>query len=251
MLSAGICNSAIRIGGFGPMDGKHLTSCFNDVILLPLPTWLLLLFGLPILVISSRSNLVSSVRPSAPPRTQLMVPRSIPQPTTRSSSRFSRIITWIYRLLVLAALLMSILEITRLALSHSGIGLLPFTLAGILLAMVMLGMRARGQRKPKVVGGILMVFWGILVAFQAVKVDTLIWVENMAKAAGSKGPSMYPNSDKSLDNYVILGLYAVLFFYELVHLVLPHRQTHISPARNASSEEELVRGGKPEQSSFA
>lgn len=73
----------------------------------------------------------------------------------------SRIFSWLYHLLVLAALLMSILEITRLALSDSGIGLLPFTLAGILLAMVLLGMRRRGTRKPRVIGGILLVYWAL------------------------------------------------------------------------------------------
>lgn len=60
----------------------------------------------------------------------------------------------------------------------------------------------------------------------------------------------YPNSDKSLDNYAILGLYAVLFIYELVHLALPARHTLLSENPNASTRsdgEELVgTGGKPE-----
>ncbi|KAL8293787.1 hypothetical protein RQP46_000488 [Phenoliferia psychrophenolica] len=220
MLSNGVCNPAIRVGGFGPMiqGGTHqyLTSCFNDVVLLPLPTWLLILIGVPILAMSARSNRGMVVR----------------------ASLVSRIFTWVYHLLILAALLMSILEIVRLALSDSGIGLLPFTLAGILIAMGMLVLRRKGTRKPRVVGGILAAYWGLLIAFQSVKVDTLVWVENMAKAAGSKGPAMYPNSDKSLDNYVILGLYVVLFLYEVVHLVTPQRQSR-APV-NAASDEELV-----------
>jgi hypothetical protein len=41
-------------------------------------------------------------------------------------------------------------------------------------------------------------------AFEAVKVSVLIYDQKQAVASGSLGPSQYPNSDKALDNYVIL-----------------------------------------------
>lgn len=50
----------------------------------------------------------------------------------------------------------------------------------------------------------------------------------------------YPNSDKSLDNYVILGLYAVFTIYELVYLVVPRRQHGLAAPHNAPSDEQLV-----------
>lgn len=118
------------------------TSCFNDVILLPLPTWLLLVVGLPLLF-STRA-----------------FSQTYYDATATKRGLLSRIITIIYRLLVLALLLMDILEITRLVLSNSGIGLLPFNLAGVLIVMVILGVRWRKGGSTRVARGILIAYWG-------------------------------------------------------------------------------------------
>lgn len=50
---------------------------------------------------------------------------------------------------------------TRLALSASGIGLLPFDIAGVLIVMVILGVRWKKGGSTKIVGGILVVYWGL------------------------------------------------------------------------------------------
>lgn len=55
---------------------------------------------------------------------------------------------------------MEILEIVRLALSNSGIGLLPFTLVGLLSAMVLLLARARRYADPSAIGYVLLPYWG-------------------------------------------------------------------------------------------
>jgi len=124
---------------------------------------------------------------------------------------------------------MNVLEITRLALSHSGIGLLPFSLAGIILAMVLLAVRTRGGSSPAT-GGALLLFWALLTTFEAVKVNTLVWVQKTNEAHGSKGAAKYLDSDKALDNYVILGLYAIFFLYELVHLVALRSEANLQKA---------------------
>ncbi|KAM0755025.1 hypothetical protein T439DRAFT_352980 [Meredithblackwellia eburnea MCA 4105] len=208
MLPNSVCNPSIRGAGFGPMINSHLTSCFVDVILIPLPTWLLLVFGLPLLLATSPPASVQ------------------PHPT----KLFRRVLHWIYRLLVLAALLMQILEIVRLGLSDSGIGLLPFGLAGLICAMGLIWSRATMRRKASTVGGILLAYWALLVVFQSVKVDSLVYLEKQAKAQGSKGPSKYPDSDKSLDNYVVLALFAIFFAYELLNLLFLERGAQGHPA---------------------
>lgn len=155
-----LCDYSVRTGGFGPMQGNKLvrcyssrsfaasayllrapqTTCFLDTILLPLPTWLFLAFGLPLLLFSSR--------PLSPPAT--------------SHSRALRAVTWLYYILTVALLAMDVLEIARLALPRAGgIGLLPFGLVGVLGALGAMRARARGWRKERVVGGVLVVYWAL------------------------------------------------------------------------------------------
>ncbi|ORY88842.1 hypothetical protein BCR35DRAFT_350754 [Leucosporidium creatinivorum] len=217
-----LCNNNVRTGGFGPMANSHLTTCFVDVILLPLPTWLLLLFGLPFLVISSRHHI----------------------PSPRSCARLPfRILASIYTVLVVALLAMQVLEIVRLALSDSGVGLTPFEVVGTLVVFALLWARAKGRMGEKKVGGVLVVYWALLLAFQAAKVDTLVVVEKAAKAMGDKGPSKYPNSDKSLDNYVILGLYAVFFIYEGIRLLRKKQTTPLASESMGMNEPMMSKEG--------
>ncbi|SGZ29740.1 BQ5605_C050g12493 [Microbotryum silenes-dioicae] len=153
---------------------------------------------------------------------------------------------------------MDILEIVRLSLSKSGIGLLPFCLAGTLVALVMLAARYKGHKNRKGVATILVVYWILLTKkirrmtetlipilhhFELYQVSALISVEKSAKARGDKGPSKYPISDKSLDNYVILGLYAVFTFYEAGQLVRRSARTAEVYEQNGSSQGRLGKDG--------
>ncbi|SCZ94033.1 BZ3500_MvSof-1268-A1-R1_Chr6-1g08377 [Microbotryum saponariae] len=125
---------------------------------------------------------------------------------TRSRSCGARIVQGLYGVLVFALLLMGVLEIVRLALSKSGIGLLPFSLAGTLVALGMLAARYKAHKNLKGVAAILVVYWILLTGLQAAKVSALISIEKSTKARGNKGPSKYPNSDKSLDKLITLYL---------------------------------------------
>ncbi|KDE03149.1 hypothetical protein MVLG_06344 [Microbotryum lychnidis-dioicae p1A1 Lamole] len=107
----------------------------------------------------------------------------------------------------------------------------------------MLAARYKGHKNRKGVATILVVYWILLTGLQAAKVSALISVEKSAKARGDKGPSKYPNSDKSLDNYLILGLYAVFTFYEAGQLVRRSARTAEVYEQNGSSQGRLGKDG--------
>lgn len=126
MLPTGLCNAAVRGGSFGPMlisssGQRYLSSCFIDIVLIPIPNYFLLFVALPLILV--HSDKTTSV--------------------VRSDSRWNKTGKWIYYLLTLALLLMNILEIVRLALSQSGVGLLPFFLAGVLGLIFLAALRRR------------------------------------------------------------------------------------------------------------
>ncbi|SCV67905.1 BQ2448_5516 [Microbotryum intermedium] len=118
----------------------------------------------------------------------------------------------------------------------AGIGLLPFSLAGTLIVLGMLTVRFKRYKNREGVAAILFVYWILLTGLQAAKISALISVQKTAKARDDKGPSKYPNSDKSLDNYVILGLYAVFTAYEVVQLL----------RRSPRSGDDYEQNGSPE-----
>lgn len=92
------------------------TTCFVDVVLIPLPVWIALLV-LPVLVFAPKrerktaySNYTGDARDAAPRRSWLR-----------------KTAIAIYYILIICNILMQTLEIVRLSLIHYGIGLLPFT----------------------------------------------------------------------------------------------------------------------------
>src|SRR6266536_1821412 len=97
------------------------TTCFVDVILVPLPAWVALLL-LPALFILSIHHRKSNFNPST------LHLRSRP---TRNCA--FRITSAIYYILIICNTLMQTLEIVRLALIYFGIGLLPFAYIGLII----------------------------------------------------------------------------------------------------------------------
>ncbi|SAM74873.1 uncharacterized protein UBRO_01262 [Ustilago bromivora] len=187
------------------------TTCFNDVVLEPLATWVLLLVLLPLLALSlrrTRSNSISSSR--------LINYRSS---TYRNEHKFSgRHSRWrtaldvIYMLLVVAALLMNILQIVRLALADRGAGLLPFNLAGILIVLVLMLLRTPVLRA---VNSTILAFWTMLLTFTAVALPGMGKLEGIEDRKGTE----YLLSDEKIDVGVQIGLYAVFWLVEASRLV--------------------------------
>ncbi|SOV07288.1 uncharacterized protein UDID_01262 [Ustilago sp. UG-2017a] len=187
------------------------TMCFNDVVLEPLATWVLLLVLLPLLALSLRRTRSSSISSS-----RLINYRSS---TYRNEHKFSgRHSRWrtaldvIYMLLVVAALLMNILQIVRLALADRGAGLLPFNLAGILIVLVLMHLRTPDLRA---VSSTILAFWTMLLTFTAVALPGMGKLEGIEDRKGTE----YLLSDEKIDVGVQIGLYAVFWLVEASRLV--------------------------------
>lgn len=142
MLSAGVCNSAVR-GPYGPVVAGYLSSCFLDVVLVPLPSFLLLLPALYLVV-------------SPSPALSLK---------TGHTTRATRALAGTYGALVCALFLMQLLVVVRLGLSHQGVGLLPLNLILILLILVLLHRRRQGSLSPGTVKFILQGYWCLCRSF--------------------------------------------------------------------------------------
>ena len=91
------------------------TTCFVDVVIIPIPVWIALLLIPVMFVLSMRHHRVKDSFSTARPRSCL----------------YKTTLT-IYYLLIVCNILMETLEIVRLSLIHFGIGLLPFTYVGLI-----------------------------------------------------------------------------------------------------------------------
>ncbi|EJT98199.1 hypothetical protein DACRYDRAFT_118924 [Dacryopinax primogenitus] len=152
-----------------PVTGSPST-CTLDVVVIPLASWILMA-SLPLTVI------VCSKRRQALPL---------------SRTRLQKKIWILYLVLIVADIAMTVLEIARLAVAQLGVGLLPFNTVGLIIAVVLVGIRG-STFMP------LFFFWLLLVIFQAIKVHQLMYLP-------SKTPDQYPGSDQLLDNAIMLGL---------------------------------------------
>ncbi|KGQ10140.1 hypothetical protein BBAD15_g4513 [Beauveria bassiana D1-5] len=170
------------------------TSCFVDVILVPLPIWITLVALVALLLIPKRLIARSRAAESLKPK---------------PASWLYRVVSGIYYALIICNMLMHTLEIVRLALIHFGIGLLPFAYVGLLLGAALHSSRGAAGQVPA---------WLL--------VNMVVWLGGMVmsvvKAIGldregilRKG-SKYPMSDQVLDVAVIAGVYGVIAALELV-----------------------------------
>lgn len=157
------------------------------MILVPLPIWLAIVLLFPLYFIT-RS-------------------RFDPVKERRRRSWLHRIVIAIYYVLIVCNILMHTLEIVRLALLPTGIGLLPFAYVGLLLGAAL-----------HFTGG----FGGNITAWLAI--NEVIWLGGMTmsivKVIGlhnegiERKGSKYPMSDQILDVAVIAGVYAVIAILE-------------------------------------
>lgn len=173
------------------------TSCFVDVILVPLPVWIALVALAALLLVPSR--LITGLFAAEPARRQ------------RPAALY-RIVAGIYYVLIICNVLMHTLEIVRLSLIHFGIGLLPFAYVGLLAGAGLHWSKGAGGRVPAWLL-VNMVVWLGGMAMAIVKVVGLDGEPDLRK--GSK----YPMSDQILDVAVIAGVYGVLAALELATAV--------------------------------
>ncbi|MCJ1244876.1 hypothetical protein MMC30_002077 [Trapelia coarctata] len=212
----------------GPLSTLYphiLTSCFLDVILVPLCSWLYLILVLTLLFThrptTSHSHGRAYKEDAALDGT---VPYNPAPPRKRSKVQLA--LTILYTLLLIAQLLMCILEITRLALANLGIGLLPFTLVAILVAgslhLASFISTSRRGRSPGVRGSRLggrrgwtrfanIFLWVSLIIVNVVKI-----VEETKEGVDTRVGTKYPMSDEVIDVGVMVGVYAVFGILEMV-----------------------------------
>ena len=208
-----------RPEGFGPHSSLHPsipTTCFLDTILTPSATWLylfLLPFLLPLYARSLRTH--NQKRINEKDVTDIdgfPVLRSEwdDDPLPRSGL-FARVLSVLYYVLVVAMLGMMALEIARLSIADLGIGLLPFTFGGILLALIL-----RASWQARTVRMLNAAYWVLLAAVLSVKL-----VAELKEGEGSQKRVMghgvvgrYPTSDEVIDVATMVGLDVVLGLLE-------------------------------------
>ncbi|PBP17259.1 hypothetical protein BUE80_DR012014 [Diplocarpon rosae] len=202
-----------RLEGFGPasrFSSPLPTSCFTDTILIPLPTWLgiLLLAMLSCFSLSyHRHHHHHRHQPS--PSTSTF--KSVSTPSLHPSKSWPFILTsTLYYILILANIFMLTLEIVRLSLLHSGIGLLPFSYAGLLLGALLCA-SGGGHGRVRYWQALNMVLWVGGAAVSAVKVAGLA-----TQAGGRREGSRYPLGDQVVDVAVVVGVYLGLAVLEVV-----------------------------------
>ncbi|GAC93929.1 hypothetical protein PHSY_001497 [Pseudozyma hubeiensis SY62] len=187
------------------------TTCFNDVVLEPLATWVLLFVLLPLLGLALKRKRYNSSSTSR----LINYSSNAYRNDSKFSGRHSRLrisMDILYTLLVVAALLMNILQIVRLALANRGVGLLPFNLAGILIVLVLMHLRSAS---PPAVSLTIWSFWTLLVAFTSVALGGMGKLKGVEDRLGTE----YLLSDEMIDVGVQVGLYAVFWIVEATRLL--------------------------------
>ncbi|OHF01020.1 hypothetical protein CORC01_03587 [Colletotrichum orchidophilum] len=238
-----------RPEGFGPKSAlsSHLpTTCFADVIVVPLATWtylIILLIAVPPCVLSRRASASASASPSntaeastagdlPSDKVVTSAPASTSTPVTKSPSAAVKVASAVYYLLIVAMLAMVSLEMARLSVAQLGIGVLPFTYVGILAALVIhvavsttsyrsgfgrVGMHiyggdARWQWTAKVVN---VLYWVMLMCAMAIKVASQAQEQNVLGVRTGQ-QAQYPISDSITDNATMMGVELVLLILELL-----------------------------------
>jgi len=194
-----LCNH--RPEGFGPhskLSSPLPTSCFTDVILIPLPVWISLVL-LPLLFALSIHHRKINYDPST----------AHLRSTHRRNYLFATT-SAVYYVLIVCNILMQTLEIVRLELIHFGIGLVPFGYVGLAIGAALhwtegANGRIRGWQ------GVNALLWIGGAVVSVVKVVGL----SREGITGRKG-SKYPISDQVIDIAVMAGVYSVLMILEMV-----------------------------------
>jgi hypothetical protein len=99
---------------------------------------------------------------------------------------------------------MNILEIVRLYLADRGAGLLPFSLASLVIILVLMHIPLPLQVRTAT-GLVIVVFWLFSIVFTSIQLATLSHLMNVEPRAGTE----YLNSDQIIDVSVIVALVSV------------------------------------------
>lgn len=151
-------------------------------------------------------------------------------PATKSTSVAVKIASIIYYILIVAMLAMASLEIARLIVAQLGIGLLPFTYVGILVALIFHVAAAsttttswlgglhvyRGEARWRwTVKGVNILYWVMLMCVMAIKVASQAKEQNVLGIRTGQ-QAQYPISDSITDNATMIGVEFVLLMLELL-----------------------------------
>lgn len=98
-----------------------------------------------------------------------------------------------------------ILEIVRLYLADRDAGLLPFSLASLLIILILMHIPLPRRLRPAT-GAVIVVFWLFSLVFTAVQLATLVHLQNIEPRAQTE----YLNSDQIIDVSVIVALVSAL-----------------------------------------
>ena len=182
----------------GPYSSIHPslpTTCFLDVVVVPLATWIYLVAIPPLLFMLGRPQFPN------------------PMPTHNGAPRKSKrvgpaLLLAVYSFLLVAMVAMVSLELARLASATLGIGLLPFVYIGIIAAGIL-------HIVWKDTGSLILnaAFWILLGVANAIKVAT-----EVKEGINERKGSMYPMVDEITDVAVMVGLCTLLFGLELFGL---------------------------------
>ncbi|KAL8852009.1 MAG: hypothetical protein Q9221_003114 [Calogaya cf. arnoldii] len=208
-----------RPEGFGPSShlyGQIVTSCFLDTILIPLCTWLYLAALVALTIIGARlfphqsSNFQLQRRSCDGKITQEIETNEPAAESPRSKhTKLHKALSILYYLLLLAQFLMCILEIVRLAITHLGVGLLPFTLVVLIAAAAV---RFTRGLKGRIYAWrwLNLALWVVLAIMNGVKI-----AEETKEGTDARKGSKYPVVDEITDVAVMIGVYAVLAILEI------------------------------------
>lgn len=196
----------------GPLSHLYshiLTSCFLDTILVPLCTWLYLLWVVQLALLGSSRRSAFVLR--AHKTSEDVEADGLAGRGHKRSHRIAhKAFSILYYLLLLAQVLMCVLEITRLSLAHLGIGLLPFTFVSLILAFALhltLGFRGKVHGWK----------WANLAVFIALAITNGVKIaEEVKEGTGQRKGSKYPESDEIIDVAVMVGVYVALAILETV-----------------------------------
>ncbi|KAH8816126.1 hypothetical protein F5884DRAFT_818249 [Xylogone sp. PMI_703] len=190
-----------RPEGFGPsskLSHPLPTSCFVDTILIPLPTWLSLVFALYLLIatfLRLRKHGTSTA--------------GITTSHLCQGSYFIAGATTTYYILITSNALMITLEVIRLSVIHIGITLLPFAYAGLILVILLHwsnGLFGRIKGWVKV---------NFVVLFGGMAVNVVKAVGLVREGIHGRKESKYPVSDQVIDVAIMAGLYAFIALLEV------------------------------------
>ncbi|KAI5359424.1 hypothetical protein Slin15195_G070510 [Septoria linicola] len=204
-----------RPEGLGPHSNLHPslpTTCFIDVIVTPLATWLYLaalLFVLPVLFL--RRNRFSTTPYASDPDHEKA------RPARRNVWRI--VLRVLYYFFAVALIAMISLEIARLVDAELGIGLLPFMYPGIILAAALHALVCRqGSSKAgsrTLAKSINALYWVLLAVVFAIKVATYV-KEGVHSRDGIEPIDRYKVVDEVTDVGVMIFLAVVLVVLEFV-----------------------------------